>query len=664
MPHGRHLPFIVPLLATLIAGPHLYSGAPPAQLPEVVVTGDREAFGPDSLFRALPARDLWQRPLTESPGLNTAISVIGAEEIRWRNTPLLLDTMQHVPGAWTETRGRKEKQLFSVRGQRYPYPDFLIDGAWFRSFTETAYHFSAANLGQIEAMRSSAGLLLAPESLGGAINLQPREYTGPELQVDGTLGTHGTTRNHVNHGDGSGRFGYAVGAGYYHTRGPRGRNAAEHVTDWFGRVHGRPRDTITLSLAAFGLYGSRELETALPPADLATRSRLEAFDPFRNHIVVGKLRIHETSTAATELIANFAHREYTFRPTPPLPANMERDWEYGLRLTQTLQLAPANTLRFSGLASRWECPTGKRFFWPRPADLWTYTAGVVDELVFGRSVLNLGYRLSRTYYGEFGGYAIEGAPGRLNAVRTVDTWEDPLHTISAGASVALDDRVSLLGNLAWGDVAAPLSALTVTLQRPATEARTKLDLGLRAVWPGYGEAALTAFGVYQHGAATYANETRRGPDGQPVALVRNGLARSYGIEFDTRTRQFPTGTQLFANVVAMQTQLHAGGAWRRDREVPRVIAGGGLSQRWRTWELSLFAKHVGEYENDRFVTPAVPRGLADFVNVGANLAYWFGKNRRSKVYFGADNLLDERYSTVNGYPHAGLTLSGGMSLVF
>jgi len=98
--------------------------------------------------------------------------------------------------------------------------------------------------------------------------------------------------------------------------------------------------------------------------------------------------------------------------------------------------------------------------------------------------------------------------------------------------------------------------------------------------------------------------------------------------------------------------------------VPQLILGGGLAQRWRRWELSLLAKHVGSYENDRFLSPAIPRGLGDFMNLGAHLAYWFGRSQRSKVYLGADNLLDERYSTVHGYPDAGLAVTAGVSLVF
>jgi outer membrane receptor protein involved in Fe transport len=409
------------------------------------------------------------------------------------------------------------------------------------------------------------------------------------------------------------------------------------------------------------------LETALPPASLQNQARVEAFDPFHNYIVIGKVRFQPSESAVTEVIANFAHREYTFEQSAPAPASthMERDWEYGARLTQSIELSDANTLRVSGLFNHWECPTGKRYFWPRPADLWTYMAGIVDEQVIGRWTLNAGYRLNQTYYDEFGGYAIEGNAGRLSTVLTTNEWEDPLHTVSAGAAYALNPEWSLLGNFTWGHVAAPLSALTTNLSRPDNETRTKLDLGIRRAWPAFGEVTLTAFGVYQDDAAIYANRTVTGPDGQPVALVENGLARSYGLELDSRTRRFGWGTQLFLNVVAMRTENHITGDWERDREVPEIIIGGGFSHLWRNWELTFLAKHIGSYENDRFLpTGAAPRELADYVNLSAQLAYWFGKERRSKVYFGADNLLDEEYSTVNGYPNDGLFFNGGVSLVF
>jgi hypothetical protein len=101
------------------------------RLPDITVTAPD-----DSDYTALPERDLIVRPMTESPGLDTAMSVIGRKEIEEQRAYSVVDAMNYVPGAWTETRGRKVKQFYSVRGQRYPYPGYLVDGAWFREFHE------------------------------------------------------------------------------------------------------------------------------------------------------------------------------------------------------------------------------------------------------------------------------------------------------------------------------------------------------------------------------------------------------------------------------------------------------------------------------------------------------------------------------------------------
>lgn len=635
------------------------------RLPEVVVMGLRAPveLGTQSVFSALPPRDVLARPLTESPGLDTTTSVVGREEIRWRNSPSVIDALQYVPGAWVESRGRKEKLFFSVRGQRYPYPGYLIDGAWFRSFDETAYHFNSANLGQIQVLRSSANLLQTPESLAGTVDLQPRDYTSPETQLDASLGSRLTTRNHLSHGNGNDQWGYAVGAGYYHTDGKTGRNAEENITDVYARLRGSLTPRLTLSLSSFALYGNRELELAEDPVQTILQTREQEFDPLRNHIVVGKLRAEPTDWAVTELIANFAHREYEFHSAGAADT-MERDWEYGVRLTQGLQLLENNTLRISGLFNHWESPTGKRYFAGNPADVWTYMASVTDEQVLGPWTLNIGYRLSQTYYDEFGGYAVEGESGKLKTVQILNEWEDPLHTINGGAAYAITKDWTLLGNITWSQVAAPLSALNKDLERPKIETRTKVDVGLRRTWPQYGEVTLTVFWVDQKDATVLTNAYIK-VDGVDYALYRNADARNYGVELETRTRRFDWGLQMFANLVAMQTELLNNDAWVRDREVPEVIASGGLSYLFRNWELSVLAKHVSRYENERFLpAKSEPNELADYVDLSARLAYHFGKDRRSKVYFSAHNLLNDEYSTVNGYYHDGLTLDGGVSWVF
>jgi hypothetical protein len=80
MNHGYSLSTAALLLATQFTGAIVRGADRPTQMPEVVVTGERSAVeqGVSSLFRALPPRDLQKQPLTESPGLDTATSIIVA----------------------------------------------------------------------------------------------------------------------------------------------------------------------------------------------------------------------------------------------------------------------------------------------------------------------------------------------------------------------------------------------------------------------------------------------------------------------------------------------------------------------------------------------------------------------------------------------------------
>jgi len=48
--------------------------------------------------------------LTESPGLDTAISVVGRQEIESLHADSVVDALKYVTGAWTESRRRKVKQ--------------------------------------------------------------------------------------------------------------------------------------------------------------------------------------------------------------------------------------------------------------------------------------------------------------------------------------------------------------------------------------------------------------------------------------------------------------------------------------------------------------------------------------------------------------------------
>lgn len=614
-------------------------------------------------FSSLPPRDLLANPVVESPGLDASTSVVGRKEIDLQHAATVTEALNFVPGAWTETRGRKVKQFLSLRGQTYPYPSYDIDGAWFRDFDDTGYFFHTAAVDRLEVVRSSGTLLLSPGDLAGVVNIVPRAFTDATTQLDTVYGSNNYTSTQLMHGRTVERLSYAVGGGYQHTDGPDDRDGQENIGNYYARVAFAPTESLTLSFTAVGITGERDFELATPPATNSLRTRSESFDPLNVVMLVGKAHLQTSDRASTQVIVNFAYRD-TVHHTENLADNNERDNEHGVRIVQTLAVTEDNTLRVSGFFNHWASPTGKRFYAGSPADLWTYSLAAVDEHRFGDLLLNVGYRLTQTYFDEFGGYNIEGTAGALGAVELVDTWQDVLHTLSTGAAYELSPDATLMANVTWGMVAADPGALDINLQSPGIEEQTKFDLGLRQRWRDMLETTVTGFVVYQDGAAALSNSVVI-VNGDEFALVQNADRISYGVEAEARSVRLDNGLQFFGNVTLTQSQQTTGGNWDRNREMPQVIVGAGTSWLFHHFEPALLVKYFSGYENNRFMPAnSAPADLGDAVNVTASVSYYFGSQRRSRVWAAVENVLNEGYSTVAGYPAPGRQFKVGLTLLF
>jgi len=621
-------------------------------LPALTVTAPGELG-----YTTLPERDLIERPFTESPGLETATSVVGRQEIEQMHAYSIIDALNYVPGAWTETRGRKVKSFFSVRGQTYPYPGYLIDGAWFREFHEIDYYLSAANFDRIDVVRSSSALLLGPGGLTGMINLIPHSYSEKETQFETLYGTHNTSRTNITHGEAGENYNYGISAGYYHTDGSTHMNARENMTNLYGRFEYDFTEDITFSWVNFGLIGDRQLKLAEPPASIINQTRKDSYDPMHSYITVAKLRYDPGDGRATELLGNYADRRFDGHRVGS-DDWLEEDYEYGTSFIHSEELTEDNTLRFSGLYNRWVCPTGKRFYVGRPADIRTYSGMIADDHDFGRLDTSIGYRYTREHIEEFGGFNVEGSASGLTSVQVDDEWGDPLHGINLGASYELTDDKSLFGNVAWGQLSPQPGMLDINLQTPDNEDRYKFDLGLRKIIDGFGQASVTGFYVRQYDAALVTSSSVT-VDGEPFALFENADRKNYGVEMEVQTNRFENGLQFFGNVTAMRTKRTYSGDWEKDDEIPDVVVGGGASYTIEKYEFLVFAKHLSSYENERFLPAGSPPApLGDFVDLGAQVTYKHDKN--TELFVRAENVADDEYSTVPGYPHDGALFYAGL----
>jgi outer membrane receptor protein involved in Fe transport len=626
------------------------------KLPEVIVRGSHIQD-----YTTLPERDLIERPLTESPGLDIAISVVGRKEIEEQNPYSIVDAMNYISGAWTETRGRKVKQFFSVRGQRYPYPGYLIDGAWFREFHEINYYLSAANFDRIDILRSSSALLLGPGGLTGMVNLVPRIYDRKEINVEGVYGTQNSFRGSLTHGGKGTNTNYGFGVGYFHTDGANERNAVENMMNIYGRIQYQLNSHLDLSWSNFLLRGDRELQLALPPASNTLQTRRDSFDPMQTYVTVFKLRYESEQGQATELIANYGSRRFDAHRVGS-PDWLEEDYEYGATIIHSRKLTNENILRVTGLFHQWITPTGKRFYVGNPGDIRTYSAAIVDEHHFGRLVASLGYRYSREHIEEFGGFNVEGTSGPLKSVKVNDEWSDPLHAINIGASFEMTGNLSFLGNASWGQLAAQPGMVDLNLSQPGAEDRYKFDLGIRWRKESFGELGLTGFYTLRKDAALVSQTTVLVND-EPFALFVTDDQENVGFEIALRTRRFSSGLQFFVNATAMQTRRTMSGEWVDDSEVPEIILGGGLLYDRSGLTLSLYAKHLSEYENERFLPPGSPPApLGAFTDLTAQVAYRF-KNGM-EIFARVENMTNDEYSTVAGYPHEGALFYMGVKKAF
>lgn len=616
-------------------------------------------------------RDPVSEPRTEPLSLEPAATVVNQAEIARSGAKTLIEAMEYVPGAWVENRGRKVKQFFSIRGQKYPYPDYAIDGAWQREFLELPYFFPAENVERIEIMRSSAALFTGLSGLTGVINIVPREYRQRETAVQGEYGSFGTYRFNLSHGGVVKNLSYALDLGFPGTDGPKGKYAAESFTNFRGSVYWRPNEKWEVNAHLMHLNGSRQMARAVAPATLDLRTASEKFDPFRATLATVKALYKPNLRVSSELIASYSVRNNTYISQIPSSTTFSReyDYEWGANFTQSVMPFRSNILRFGGLYNHWAAPSGKRFYVGKRCDLETLSWVAGDEQSIGPLTLNLGLRWARTYINNYGAFNINESPKGLQNVTPIrNEWEPAQITTALGASWAFSPSVSAHFNLAAGNIKPAPGNLNTDMQEPENEKRLKIDLGLITKRENIGQLSFVWFITRQNDALVLSGKTVT-IEGKVLETFLNRDQRQTGIEIDARSVPLRGCLQLFANFVAISPRAEVEGRMVRDRETPRIISSGGLFITRAGYDLNLFLKTVSSYESTRFVAgtagqPIMPQPLGAYQTLNLTIGRNFGSRPFNRFYLEVTNLADDRYSTVAGYPDYGRRMTAGWRIVY
>jgi outer membrane receptor protein involved in Fe transport len=605
-------------------------------------------------------------PQLESASLQTSISKIDRIQIEQQGAKTVMDSLNYVPGAWTETRGRKEKQLFSVRGQRYPYPEYAIDGALLREFYEAPYFLSAEDVERIEVVRSSATLLSGISGLAGIINIVPREYERRETRWLAEYGSMNSYRLHVSHGQKIGALSYGLGLGGSHTDGPDGRHGSEKRLNLSANAKWDPANSLTIRAAVFYTRGERELVQAEPPAAAQYRTALQRYDPVDETAGNIKILYKPASWASTQFSIGYSNRRNMFVAETNGVSQNTRDYDHELNLNfiQSLALSKRNVLRAGVNYNHWIAPYGKRFYSGRRTDLETYSLAIVDEYGIGRLLLDGGLRYQRTYVNEYGAFNIGGTSTAFKKVPSVmNQWEPAQPSGSVGAAYYLTNRLSLRANFLAGVIEPRRGTLAVNLAEPLKEHRKMWDIGIRMTEGRIGEFSVAGFFINQKDAIVLSGLTKT-INGQIMELYENRDQDSKGMEFEFRSRPLFEDVNVFFNITAMNPRVRSNGVMSSDPEIPQAIASAGILGKKKGFDCNIFWKYISAYESGRFADPPVLQPLGGFHAVNMTIGRALGGREKIRVYLDVINIGDSKHSTVVGYPDYGRRINLGIRQVF
>ena len=611
-------------------------------------------------------RDIIAMPALESRGLETVQSTVSFQDIQRQGSRTVMDAMKYIPGGLTESRGRKVKQFLSVRGQKYPYPDYAINGIWQKEFHELPFFISASDIESIEIVRSSAALLTGLSGLAGVINLKTKEYDSMETALELDYGSYGTFHSHLSHGGRFGGFGYATGVGYDKTIGPSGMHAAEKMMNISGRFKWEPDSSLAITGNIFYLQGMSQLRKASPPATLQYIEAIQSYDPMITTLTNLKAYYRPRSWLSSELQLYYAGRKPVFIDEAKGTKTNEYDFEWGLNFIQSVSVFHSNTLRFGGLYNHWLAPNGKRFYTSRKCDTETLSFVVVDEYNLGHATLDAGMRWARTFMNEYGAFNIDGDGQKFKEVAPIiDEWQPPVTQGSIGFTYDFKIRMSMHLHISYGQIKPREGSLDSTLSIPANESRMKFDLGILKNCSNGGRLVISPFYVKRSDAIVYSGQTYENPvTGKIMELYENRDQADYGVEIETSSPRMLNLLSIFYNLTLMNSYILTTGERVMNKEQPVLITNAGIYLTRAGFDLNLFGKYVSEFESVRFANPAEgPQPLGDFFIVDITGGYTFGFLKSTRLYVNIFNVTDKKYSTVVGYPDFGRQISVGARLV-
>jgi vitamin B12 transporter len=619
-------------LALLIFAPLVCLGQEPTPTPS---PGEAEAE------QVVVSATRFDIPLDLSPA---SVSVINSEDFEQKQIERVSDALREVPGLSVVQTG-VAGQLTAVftRGLRSEHTQVLLDGIPINQGLQGAFNFADLtidDIDRIEVVRGPQSTLYGPRALAGVIQIFTKQGTGtPEAMVAAEGGSYDTFREWGQSDGKIGNFDYSVGASRLDTDNARPNNNYRNtaaITD----VGWSPNEQLRIG----GLFTYSYSDIGLPNT---------IFDPRPiDHFLTERWLIgphidwKATDWWAHKFIFSYDHERQLNDPNQdgfigPTRALFERTQiDYQNDLCPTSWLTLTSGFFYSRVNAGQERPFVLQIFGPQP----TFVSDQTEEIAgFLQATLtpieNLIFVAGGRFdhFNQFGGIWTYRVAGSYKIDRTNTT----LHSSVATGFSPPSSQDKIFGNN-FG-------------LRP--ERDFGWDIGVsQELWENRVAAGVTYF----HNDLSNAI----GSNGL-FQTLNLGAAETQGLEAELRAQPITnlvftaSYTYLDAENTSSKdiSQLQGARLPRRPRNEVYVSASYLWWKRLRT---VVEAKFVNAREELNFGGPNFDIEDYSFVNIAAE----YEVNPHVSIFGRIDNLANEHYSEVFGFPALGRAAYGGVKVRF
>ena len=209
-------------------------------------------------------------PQEDSPA---TISVITAEDLEQKQIERVADALREIPGLSVVQTGTAG-QLTSVftRGLRSEHTQVLLDGIPINQGLQGAFDFASLttdNINRIEVVRGPQSTLYGPRALAGVIQLFTRQGSGtPALEASAEGGSYSTFREALQSSGSRQQFDYSLGLSRFDTDNARPNNQFR-LSSGIANVGWSPNEQLRISsLFLYSLADTGNPNTIFAPKPL------------------------------------------------------------------------------------------------------------------------------------------------------------------------------------------------------------------------------------------------------------------------------------------------------------------------------------------------------------------------------------------------------------